>query len=130
METTTPVGIIMPYNSGDNGYFEQTYSDMERALINIRMLLQTARGERPMMPTYGSELREILFDPNTEEITNQLFKSAVEEACQMWMPEADIINVTPERNLDEYPNQVVLKITFSLVTIPDSIQTLELEVSA
>ena len=83
-----------------------------------------------MMPTYGSELREILFDPNTEEITNQLFKSAVEEACQMWMPEVDIINVEPERNLDEYPNQVTLKITFSLLTIPDSTQTLELEVTA
>ena len=129
MANSIPVGIIMPYNRGPLGYFEQTYSDIERALTNIKMLLMTAKGERPMMPTYGSDLRSLLFDPNTMEYGDHLFYDAVTEATELWMPEVDIHKVTAERNLDEQPNAVTLKIEFSLKNIPDSTQTFDLEVS-
>ena len=66
------VGITMPFVRGDSGFFKQTHSDMLRGLTNLRMLLMTAKGERPMMPSYGSDLREIIFESNTEGYTDDL----------------------------------------------------------
>lgn len=128
MATDVPLGIKMPYKQGNLGYFDQTYSDMERAVTNLGFLLRTAKGERPMMPTYGSDLRTVLFDPNVVEYADQLFTDAVEEAVEMWMPEVVIHNVATTRDFDEYPNSATLNITFSLRNLADSSQTIKLEV--
>lgn len=128
MATTLPLGIKMPYRGGGSGYFLQTHSDMERALTNLKMLLMTAKGERPMMPTYGSDLRELLFEPNMEEHTDELFEDAVKESTATWMPEAIISYVTVERDLINTPNNATLQIGFSITSIPQSEQILTLEI--
>ncbi len=120
----------MPFRGGKQGYFAQTYSDMERALNNLKMLLMTAKGERPLMPTYGSDLREILFESNTEGFTDDLIEDAVKEAVELWMPEALIISVEVVRDLVNNPSQATVLIKFSVINIPDSTQELTLGVSA
>ena len=110
MTDTVPVGIILPYNRGNDGFFEQTHSDMERARINLSFLLQTAKGERPMMPTYGSGLHELIFEPNMEDHVDDLFEDAVVEAASTWMPEVMIMSVSTTRD------------NIRLVNIPDSEQ--------
>jgi len=125
-----PVGIKMPFRRGNQGFFDQTYSDMERALTNLKMLLMTARGERPMMPTYGSGLREILFEGNTEGFSDDLLEDAVKEATELWMPEVFIKSVESDRDLVNNPSSVTLKIKFSVINIPDSTQELTLGVAA
>ena len=130
MADPVPVGIKMPYGRGNQGFFEQTHSDMERALNNLKMLLMTARGERPMMPTYGSGLRELLFEENTEGLPDDLLEDAVKEAAELWMPEVFIRSVIPERDLVNNPSSVTLKIKFSVINIPDSTQELTLGVVA
>lgn len=130
MADPVPVGIKMPFRRGNQGFFDQTYSDMERALTNLKMLLMTARGERPMMPTYGSGLREILFEGNTEGFSDDLLEDAVKEATELWMPEVFIKSVESDRDLVNNPSSVTLKIKFSVINIPDSTQELTLGVAA
>ena len=130
MADPVPVGIKMPYRRGNQGFFEQTYSDMERALNNLKMLLMTAKGERPLMPTYGSDLREILFEGNAEGFTDDLLEDAVKEATELWMPEVLIISVVVDRDLVNNPSQATVLIKFSVINIPDSTQELTLGVSA
>lgn len=130
MATEVPVGIILPYTRGNDGFFGQTYSDMERAKINLSFLLQTAKGERPMMPTYGSELREILFEPNMEEAVDDLFEDAVFDAAETWMPEVIILSVVTQRDNVNYPNKATLYITFRLVNIPNSEQDVVVSIDA
>jgi phage baseplate assembly protein W len=122
-----PVGITMPFIRGESGFFKQTYSDMLRGLTNLKMLLMTAKGERPMMPSYGSDLREIIFESNTEGYTDVLLDDAVNDAVDSWMPEVTIISVETEREHLTDPHQVTVKIKFSLKAIPDSIQQLTLD---
>ena len=122
MNDAVPVGIKLPYSRGNDGFFEQTYSDLERARINLTFLLQTVKGERPMMPTYGSDLQEILFEPNMELHSDDLFEDAVMEAVATWMPEISIISVEVFRDLINYPNHVVLSIRFRVNNIPNSTQ--------
>lgn len=129
METKqTPLGIKIPYRRGTEGYFLQTYSDMERAKNNLKMLLMTAKGERPLMPTYGSDLRELLFEPNVEDHVDELFEDAVRETTAIWMPEVTILFVNVERDLINTPSTATLKIGFSISSIPNSEQTLSLEI--
>ena len=127
MQQNVPVGIKIPYTRGNEGYFQQTYSDIERAHNNLKMLLLTAKGERPLMPTYGSDLRFMLFNPGDDQYDN-LFIDAVTESTEKWMPEVTIINVTVERNFDNFPNKAVLDIEFSITSIPDSNEILTVEV--
>jgi phage baseplate assembly protein W len=122
-----PVGITLPYTKGDSGFFNQTYSDMQRGLTNLKMLLMTAKGERPMMPSYGSDLREIIFEANTEDYADDLLDDAVKDAVETWMPEVHIISVVSERDYTNEPNQVTVNIKFRLNSIPDSAQQLTLD---
>ena len=124
----SPLGIKLPYRRGNSGYFLQTYSDMERAKNNLKMLLMTSRGERPLMPTYGSELRELLFEPNVEDHVDELFEDAVRESATTWMPEITITFVSVERDLINTPSTATLNIGFIITSIPNSEQTLLLEI--
>lgn len=130
MDNRIPVGIKTPYESGNKGFFEQTYSDIERAKINLNMLLLTARGERPMMPTYGSGLREILFEQNDESYVDDIFLEEIKSTTEKWMPEVDIYDVIVTRDIDKEPNKANIMIVFGVENIPGSEETLNLEVYA
>ena len=130
MSNDIPVGIMIPYVKGNDGYFQQTYSDVTRIYTNLKMLLMTAKGERPMMPTYGSNLKELLFSPNLETYVDEIFKESVEESTDRWMPEITLIDVNVERDHNDYPNKATLKIFFTINDIPDSYEELTLEIEA
>lgn len=127
MNRDVPIGIKIPYTNGTLGFFNQTFSDIERCHTNLKMLLMTAKGERPMMPTYGSDLRSLLFNPSEPEY-DELLKDAVFEATEKWMPEVSILSVKVKRELDQTPNTVILKIEFSILSIPDSFEEMEIEI--
>ena len=101
---------------------------LERARTNLAFLLMTAKGERPMMPTYGSDLRALLFNPNTPDYVDELFEDAVKDAAETWMSEVNILSVVTTRDLENNPYVATLNITFSLSNIPDSEQELEIKV--
>ncbi len=129
MANEVPVGITIPYSRGEgDGFFAQTYSMLERARTNLAFLLMTAKGERPMMPTYGSDLRALLFNPNTPDYVDELFEDAVKDAAETWMSEVNILSVVTTRDLENNPYVATLNITFSLSNIPDSEQELEIKV--
>ena len=129
MANEVPVGITIPYSRGEgDGFFAQTYSMLERARTNLAFLLMTAKGERPMMPTYGSDLRALLFNPNTPDYVDELFEDAVKDAAETWMSEVNILSVVTTRDLENNPYVATLNITFSLSSIPDSEQELEIKV--
>jgi len=126
-----PVGIKIPYSRGErDGFFAQTNSVIERSKYNLMMLLMTAKGERPMMPEYGSNLREILFDPNINEYIDKVFYDEVKETTEVWMPEIIVDSVDVETDYDNQPHRVDLKITYSLANIPDTENELSLTIDA
>ena len=129
MNDGVPVGIILPYKRGNDGFFAQTYSDMERAKINLSFLLQTMKGERPMMPDYGSDLHELVFESNMETWTDDLFEDAVFEAATTWMPEITIMSVVTKRDHINYPNHATVYIMFRLNNVPDSDQEIVIPIS-
>lgn len=95
-------GIGFPLDSsGEQGWMLiKTDSD----LINdsILQILMTRKGERVMLPEFGSGLRELLFEPMTAE-NQQLIAYEIYNAIEIWEPriEIDEINIMQSESADE-----------------------------
>jgi phage baseplate assembly protein W len=77
-------GPSYPLRTGVYGYFE-TRTDEELIEGNILQILGTRRGERVMLPLFGSKIRELIHEP-LDSITLQLMKVEVVDAIKMWEP--------------------------------------------
>ena len=123
----TSTGVDHPITRDANtGFFGLTFTTEQRARVNLENLLRTIKGERPFQPLFGSDLHALLFDNNVDDI-GPLLVDAVVEATEIWLPEVIINSVTVERDNTQIDiNRVVLIISFSVRSIPGSIQELPL----
>ena len=128
-EGGTGLGIFIPYTKSEkDGYFRQVETELERAKVNLKMLLMTSKGERPMMPTYGSDLKKLLFSQNTEGAVDLEFEDAIVEATSIWMPSVIITDVQIDRDLITNPYQAEIKVFWELSNLPDSQMELDLQI--
>lgn len=95
------VGILLPFNkaasgrtavqnelSGSTGggqLFRQSYTTEEQSLSNFRNLLMTRYGERYMQPTFGTKIHDMVFEPNTALVREEL-QGSIEDAIKFWLP--------------------------------------------
>lgn len=73
---------------------------------SLRILLNTTPGERPMQPTYGCGLREILFDSVTES-TMVKMKDIIERAILFFEPRINLNSIVID---DSEQHNGILKI--------------------
>jgi uncharacterized protein len=59
---------------------------------NVRVVLATQLGERLMLPQFGTDLAERLFDPNTAA-THRLIHERIITALQRWEPRVVVESV-------------------------------------
>jgi phage baseplate assembly protein W len=69
------------------------FESIERA---IRLILQTARGERVMRPQFGSDLHKLVFAENNAT-TAGLADFYVRQALARWEPRIEVENVSVSR---------------------------------
>jgi phage baseplate assembly protein W len=61
----TAVGVSLPFNG--NIAFNSTYSTIEQVRSNLIDYILTNKGERPLNPNYGSDLRKYVFSNITDQ---------------------------------------------------------------
>ena len=119
LKPSTGVGISVPFD-GATG-INTTYTTSDTIKSNLINFLLTGKRERVMNPSFGSGLREILFEQltgDTTAIINDLIKGGIEE----FFPQVVIedLNIT----LGEF-NQTIniyLKYTIINTNIEDELQ--------
>ena len=79
------VGITLPIQRGDDGYFRQSFKTFDQVRSNLKNLLLTKRGERILQPDFGSGLHDLLFNPATEKFEEDL-ETTINEAVAKWLP--------------------------------------------
>lgn len=87
-ETFSPnvaIGVKAATEGTNPGVFISTYSTKDQAISNLKNLLLTYRGERPMQPLFGTRLRDALFEQNTESI-KEFITSEINQAVSFWLP--------------------------------------------
>ena len=89
-DTRVSVGIEFPFGktTGD-GYFKSTKTTIDAVKNNIRLLLQTQRGERVFQPNLGMNLRSLIFEQLNEDITIQIENNIV-DVFGKWLPFVDL----------------------------------------
>jgi phage baseplate assembly protein W len=80
----TPIGLVLPIQNGNSGYFDQAYDSFTQKRMNIINLLRTRIGERRMQPLFGSRLWTIVFEQNTE-ILPEIITNIVTEDVNRWI---------------------------------------------
>jgi len=118
------VGIDFPFGrvGGGDGYFKSTKTTVESIKNNIKLLLQTHRGERVFQPGLGMNLRSLIFEPLTEDITIQIENNIV-DVFGKWLPFVNLNNIVIERRDDL--NQVNINIDFSIRRAPNSLESVQ-----
>ena len=118
------VGIEFPFGrvGGGDGYFKSTKTTIDAIKNNIRLLLQTHRGERVFQPNLGMDLRSLIFEPLTEDITIQIENNIV-DVFGRWLPFIDLRDIQIERRDDL--NQVNINIDFNIKRTPNSLESVQ-----
>ena len=105
---------------------------------DLLQLLLTNPGDRIMLPTYGTPLRGLLFEPNTPSLASKA-KQVIINAIAQWEPrivvtaidiQNDITNATlakndPKQNLGNF---LSIKIQFSTFNNIDIVEKLVLQI--
>ena len=118
------VGIEFPLGrvGGGDGYFKSTKTTVESIKNNIKLLLQTHQGERVFQPDLGMNLRSLIFEPLTEDITIQIENNIV-DVFSKWLPFVNLSNIVIERRDDL--NQVDINIDFNIRRAPNSLESVQ-----
>jgi phage baseplate assembly protein W len=99
-----------------------SYKNEDSVKRSIRNILLTDRGERFFNPTFGSNIRKMLFEnfsPSTEQVVADLIKTAIGNH----EPRANVIDVNVSGNPDQ--NSMYINIVFSVINKAEPV-TLEL----
>lgn len=101
-----PRNIFGPVLPRDDGlpnkatWMFDTGSDLQLLQSNLRMLLLTSKGERIMQPSYGTNLRRILFELNVASIET-IIQQEIAQAINLFEPRVTITSLQVERRNTE-----------------------------
>lgn len=124
VDTRVSVGIDFPFGRVPNGdgYFKTTKTTIDSIKNNIKLLLQTNQGERMFQPNLGMNLRNLLFEPMTEDLTIQIENNIV-DVFERWLPFVELRNIDVERRNEA--NQTKINIEFNIRRAPNSLESVQ-----
>jgi len=108
-----PLGIGLNFETSQ--LFDNVYQNATQAINNLKLLLLTKIGERFGVPTYGSDLLYILFEPNLNDLKDNI-KDLIRTPINKWLPGINVIDIvitTAEDNPD-LQHEIEIKIIFSI----------------
>jgi phage baseplate assembly protein W len=87
---------------------------------SIRMILGTQYGERVMRPTFGCNLKSLVFAPYNLATAN-LARHYVERGLGQWEPRIDLMSVTidPNQLADNYNGLLIINIEYRVKATQD-----------
>jgi phage baseplate assembly protein W len=113
------IGITLPLQLGNTGYFEQSFDTLTQVKSNFINLILTRKGERVHQPEFGCCIHNYLFEQLTPA-NIQAAQNCVTNAVEQWMPFLELVqftlNATPE-DLDR--NRLQLYVGYRLRKNPN-----------
>ena len=118
------VGILLPMSNSGQGYFAPTKTTREAAYTNLKNLILTMKGERPMQPEFGCDIHSMIFNPIGEDL-NVRVDGAIRDAIAEWLPyivvEDVVVNTT---NADKDNNSIRITLKYSISLMAHSLDEL------
>ena len=109
------IGIGINKTSDSNGIFAVNYTTLKQAKDNLINLIMTRKGERPLNPTFGCDIWNVLFEPIIDETINGKVEDSILNAVSIWLPYLEIQQIIFDYNeTDIDTNRIFLDIKFAL----------------
>ena len=126
--SAVPIGLTLPIQDGNSGYFAQSFDTLTQVKSNIINLLNTRQGERRFQPTFGTRLWNLTFEQNIDTLKDQAV-SIVNEDIMSWIPNVSITNITANlltnnqinSNTDMYILEVAVSFVVNLTKQSDTV---------
>ena len=119
LQPSTGVGISLPFN-GPTG-INTTYTTKDAVKSNLLNFILTGKKERVMNPSFGSGVRDLLFEPITEDITDQV-ENLIYGGVESYFPQVQINSLTV--NLSPNTKTITIYLNYSVINtnIEDELQ--------
>tara|TARA_R110002012_G_scaffold34219_3_gene99072 strand:- start:1164 stop:1586 length:423 start_codon:yes stop_codon:yes gene_type:complete len=116
------IGVSIPFSN--SSVFNQTFNTADQIKSNLINYFLTNKGERILNPTYGGNLRNLLFEQITEETLNVLqkrLKTDIENKFSVVEIKSLVIN--PQPNL----NVVNIVLTYNVLNLENEVIEINIE---
>ena len=115
-----PIGIMTPLRLAEknNSVFEMHDELIMSIRDNLKNLIMTNHGERLMIPNYGANLRDLLFEFGTSDGDAKVMQQ-IAAAVRRHMPFVELKGFTPIKKIGESGDisKVSARITFGVPTM-------------
>jgi uncharacterized protein len=93
------VGLGVSF-SANTSLFASIYTTLSQTKENLKTLLLTRIGERVMQPTYGTNLINIIFEPNLSSLKTEI-QTLIQDPINYWLPYINIESIDIITNEDD-----------------------------
>lgn len=109
------VGVALPFNG--KGVFNSTFETKEAIKANLVNYILTGKGERYFNPTFGSGIRNLIFENiNRDNLTDLEF--LIRDALAKYFPKLEIINL----NLEGKPDSNLISFTMNFRIVDTQVE--------
>ena len=128
-DDSTYVGLELPLlkSNGKEGYFQSTPTTIEAVKENIRLLLNTSKGERVMQPSLGISLKNYLFE-NFDDELKVIISEEIESTFKYWLPFVTITNLEIDNDKTSNKNMININIEFFIQQNFDMKESIQLSI--
>ena len=116
---STGVGIKVPFD-GSTG-INTTYTTKDAIKSNLLNFILTGKRERVFNPSFGSGVRELLFQPITEDIVDQI-DTLIRGGVEAYFPTVEIRELEVTLQPDSHTFSVYLNYSVINTNIEDELQ--------
>lgn len=119
LKPSTGIGIDLPFN-GPTG-INTTYTTKDAVKANLLNFILTGKRERVMNPTFGSGVRDLIFEQQTEDLTNQV-EDLIIGGVEAFFPQVQINTLNVVQSPDNYTITIYLNYSVINTNIQDELQ--------
>ena len=124
-----PIGFTLPFirTSGSIGLFETTENELDAARQNLKSLLLTNWGERPMHFHFGCNFIEFLFETRRSDDFRSAIADRIVDQVGKWLPYLRLVNLNVLFQADDASipeNGIGIQMQYVMVSRPDVLQSL------
>lgn len=116
---STGVGIKVPFD-GPTG-INTTYTTKDAIKSNLLNFILTGKRERVFNPSFGSGVRELLFEPITEDIVDQI-DNLIRGGVESYFPTVEIRELEVTLQPDSHTFNIYLNYSVINTNIEDELQ--------
>lgn len=125
LDANQAIGVSIPFSS--TSVFNQTFDTATQTKSNLINYLLTNKGERVLNPTYGGDLRNLLFEQVTEETLIAL-QSRLESDIALRFPIIEIKSLTVTAQTDQ--NLVNVILIYNVLNLEDEVIEIGVETNS